>query len=189
MDKSRFCITGLPRSRTAWLAALMCAHGIETLHEYPPFFDSLEELRAWLYAGTVADPHGYVDGFSLIYHAPLVKQHFADSPIVLIVREPKDVRRSWEAWDGPIDNEVFAAMMARVVRFATEAIGHPNVLAVPYAELEHYATANRIAEHCTDRALKYRTWQLFHRLKIELHKGKCPPREVDQRAILRRTSQ
>jgi hypothetical protein len=189
MDKSRFCITGLPRSRTAWLAALMCAHGVETLHEYPPFFDSLEELGKWLYAGTPAEPHGYVDGFSLIYHAPLVKQHFADSPIVLIVRDPKDVRRSWEAWDGPVDNEVFAAVMSRVTRFATEAVGQPHVLVVRYDQLEHYAPVNRLVMHCTDRPLKFRTWQLFHRLKIELHKDKCQPRVGDARAILRRSPQ
>jgi len=189
MDKSRFCITGLPRSRTAWLAALMCAHGVETLHEYPPFFDSLEELRAWLYAGTAADPHGYVDGFSIIYHPELVKRHFADSPIVLIVREPKDVRRSWEAWDGPIANEVFTAAMTRAVRFATESVERPNVLVIPYEQLEHYKAVNRLVEHCTDRALKYRTWQLFHRLKIELHKDKRGPRVGDARALLRRSPQ
>lgn len=189
MDKSRFCITGLPRSRTAWLAALMCAHGVETLHEYPPFFETLEELRAWLYAGTAAEPHGYVDGFSLIYHAPLVKLHFADSPIVIIVRKPADVRRSWEAWDGPIDDEVFAAVMRRAIRFATENAGTPNVIVVPYEQLEQYQAVNRLVQHCTDRPLKYRTWQLFHRLKIELHKDKCGPRVGDARALLRRSPQ
>lgn len=174
MNLSRFCITGLPRSRTAWLAALMCAHGIETLHEYPLFFDSLEELRAWLYAGTDAEPHGYVDGFSIIHHAALLKQHFEGCPIVVIQRDPVEVRRSWEAWDGAISDRAFDAVMAQVIGYCIEAA--PNVLMVPYPQLESYDAVNRLVMHCTDRELNVRTWQLFHRLKIELHKAKCRPR-------------
>lgn len=171
MNRSRFCITGLPRSRTAWLAALMCAHGIETLHEYPPFFADLDELGEWLYAGTDENPHGYVDGFSIIHHAALLKRHFADCPIVVIQRNPVDVRRSWEGWDGPITDEVFETVLATVDEFCREAA--PNVLLVPYEALDDYRGVNRLVLHCTARALKPRTWQLFHRLKIELHKAKC----------------
>jgi hypothetical protein len=175
MDRSRFCITGLPRSRTAWLAALFCAHGIETLHEYPPFFDSLEELGAWLHAGTRDNPHGYADGFSIIHHAPLLKQHFEGCPIVVIQRDPAEVRRSWEAWDGPISDELFSEVMARVIGFCRETAQWTNVRRVPYGDLERYATVNELVMHCTGRPLKERTWQLFHRLKIELYKAKCQP--------------
>lgn len=153
----------------------MCAHGIETLHEYPPFFGSLEELRAWLYAGTTEEPHGYVDGFSIIHHAPLLKQHFENCPIVVIQRDPLEVRRSWEAWEGPISEELFAAVMAQVIGFCRETAHWPNVLSVPYPVLEDYAAVSRLVMHCTGRPLKARTWQLFHRLKIELHKEKCQP--------------
>jgi hypothetical protein len=44
---------------------------------------------------------GCVDGFSIIYHADLLKQHFAGCPIVVIQRDPVEVRRSWSAWGGP----------------------------------------------------------------------------------------
>lgn len=175
VNRSRFCITGLPRSRTAWLAALMCAHGIETLHEYPPFFDDLEGLRTWLYEGTEAEPHGYVDGFSIIHHAALLKLHFADCPIVVIQRNPQDVRRSWEAWDGPISDEMFAGVMAKALRFCSDAVNAKNVLMFPYDKLEEYDAVNALVRFCTGRMLKARTWQLFHRLKIELHKAKCQP--------------
>lgn len=151
----------------------MCAHGIETLHEYPPFFENLEALREWLYAGTLESPLGYVDGFSIIHHAELLKVHFASQPIIVIQRDPLEVRRSWEGWDGPISDEAFALVMAKVVSFCMEMATRPNVLAVPYAELGSYSAVNRLVRHCTDRPLKPRTWQLFHRLKIELHKEKC----------------
>jgi hypothetical protein len=154
----------------------MCAHGIETLHEYPPFFADLEQLRAWLYAGTPETPHGYVDGFSIIHHAPLLKQHFEDCPIVVIQRDPAEVRRSWESWEGPISDDAFAAVMAKVIGFCRETAQSANVLAIPYHELESYDAVNGLVMHCTDRPLKPRTWQLFHRLRIELHKAKCQPR-------------
>jgi hypothetical protein len=175
MDRSRFCVTGLPRSRTAWLAALMCAHGIETLHEYPPFFASLDELGAWLHAGTAEEPHGYVDGFAIIHHAPLLKRHFAGCPIVIIQRNAMAVRRSWEAWDAPISDHRFAQVMDKVVGFCRENAGNPCVLCVPYEQLETYAGVNDLVVHCTGRQLKPRTWQLFHRLRIELLKAKCQP--------------
>lgn len=187
MDRSRFCITGLPRSRTAWLAALMCAHGIETLHEYPPFFGSLEELRAWLYAGTPESPRGYVDGFCIIHHAPLLKQHFGNSPIVIIQRDPMEVRRSWDAWEGPTSDEVFGEVMGKVIGFWRESAGAENVVSVPYEDLDRYEAVNYLVEHCTGRALKPLTWQLFHRLKIELHKAKCQPHLIEDRDNLRRS--
>lgn len=156
----------------------MCAHGIETLHEYPPFFENLEELGAWLYAGTLAEPHGYVDGFSIIHHAPLLIEHFAGCPIVVIQRDPAEVRRSWEAWDGPVSDEVFALVMAKVIGFCRDTARDANVLQVPYPALESYEGAHRLVMHCTGRPLKGRTWQLFHRLKIELHRAKCHPLET-----------
>lgn len=153
----------------------MSAHGIETLHEYPPFFASLDELGEWLYAGTPENPHGYVDGFSIIHHAALLRLHFADCPIVVIQRLPVAVRRSWENWDGPISDEAFAAVLATMEGFCRETSHQANVLTVPYEALESYEAVNRLVLHCTGRSLKPRTWQLFHRLKIELHKDKCRP--------------
>ena len=175
MDFSRFCITGLPRSRTAWLAALMCAQSVETFHEYPPFFDTLADLGAWLMAGTVDDPHGYVDGFAIIHHAPLVSTYFRDNPIVIIQRDVAEVRRSWEAWEGPISDEIFANVIARSKKFAIENAHKPNVMVVKYADLDSFPVIDSIVRHCTGRPLKFRTWQLFHHLKIELHREKTRP--------------
>jgi hypothetical protein len=145
------------------------------LHEYPPFFANLEELREWLYAGTREQPHGYADGFSIIHHAALLKAHFAEQPIVVIQRDPAEVRRSWEAWEAPISDEAFALVMAKVIGFCQEVVKWPNVMFVPYVELENYEAVNRLVIHCTGRALKERTWQLFHCLKIEIIKAKCQP--------------
>jgi hypothetical protein len=174
MDRSRFLITGLPRSRTAWLAALMCAHGVETLHEYPPFFANLEELRAWLYAGTEAAPHGYVDGFAIIHHAELVRQHFAEQPIVVIWRNPLEVRASWESREEPLTDANFQRVIGKVMQFWSEIKEHPNVLTVPYALLDDYAAVNEMVIYLTGQPLKLMTFRLFHQLKIELLKPGKP---------------
>jgi hypothetical protein len=158
----------------------MSAHGVETLHEYPPFFDSLEELRAWLYGGTEAAPRGYVDGFAIIHHSAALREHFAGHPIVIIKRDPLEVRASWGAWEGQVGEKAFAAVLARFHAFCAHA--GPNVLKVRYGELESYEGVNRLVTHCTGRALKLLTWQLFHRLKIELHKGKCRPHRITMEA-------
>lgn len=174
MDLSRFCITGLPRSRTAWLAALFTAHGIETVHEYPPFFGTIDLLGQWLYAGTPDAPHGYVDGFAAIYHPDLVRQHFAANPVVVIHRNPAEVRRSWQAWDGPITDDAFMDVILKFDAFNRKATA-PNFLHVNYSDLDSFETVDELVIHCTGRPLKRKTWELFHLLKIELHKSKCRP--------------
>ena len=158
----------------------MCAHGVETLHEYPPFFDSLEELGTWLYAGTAAEPHGYVDGFSIIHHAELLKTHFADQPVVIVMRNPIDVRRSWESREGfSISDALFQSVMQKVGSFYQEAARRSNVVSVPYHLLDDYGVVNELVIHCTGRPLKSRTWQLFNLLKIELYKAKCPSKLLE----------
>lgn len=172
MNRSRFLITGLPRSRTAWIAALFCAHEIETIHEYPVFFKTIEQLGDWLHAGTEESPHGYVDGFSIIHHAELARQTFFDNPIVVIQRNPADVRASWEKWSGPIIDEQFSEVMRKVKTFCDQMAPYSNCLIVNYDALDDYESVNKMVVHCTGRPLKQITWQLFHHLKIELHREK-----------------
>lgn len=160
-------MTGFPRSRTAWLSALFCAHGIETFHEYNQFFASLEDLGRWLHEGTEQSPHGYVDGFSIINHAPLLKEYFADFPIVVIRRNPDEVRASWEKWRGVISDADFADAIEKVSAFCRDT----KALEVPYADLQHYECVNGLVTYCTGRELKFKTWQLFDRLKIEVRDG------------------
>lgn len=164
---ARFCVTGTPRSRTAWLSALFVAHGIETLHEYNQFFRTLDELGKWLYEGTEEAPHGYVDGFSIINHAGLLAQHFAGFPIVVIHRNHDEVRKSWAKWRGEISDTEFSDAERKVAHFCATN----EVLNVPYEDLKKYECVNGLVTYCTGRALKFRTWQLFDRLKIEVKDG------------------
>jgi hypothetical protein len=94
----------------------------------------------------------------------------------VIQRDPAEVRRSWATWDGAISDAAFAEVLSTVSSFCEQMAARPNVLTVPYEDLERYDAVNRLVIHCTDRALKARTWQLFHLLKIELLKSKCQPR-------------
>jgi hypothetical protein len=170
IDRSRFCVTGLPRSRTAWLAALLCAHGVETVHEFEAFFPSLGALEQWLYGGTVENPRGYVDGFAVIKNAALVKEHFRNNPIMVIRRDPEAVRRSWEKWEGPISDGVYAQYVAELHQFMHDIMRWPNLYVMPYEWLATFEAVNGLVKACTGRPLKYATWKLFNRLQIEVRR-------------------
>lgn len=170
---TRFLITGMPRSRTAWLAALMNALGTETIHEYPLFCDSLIQLQTWLYKGTEQRPHGYVDGFALIKRPDLVLQHFIDQPIAVIVRDPNDVRASWEKWIGkPISEEEFELAVTQFQDFLFANSDAPNLQVYQYDDLNKYDVVNSLVRHVAGKELPLITWQLFHHLNIQLHKEK-----------------
>lgn len=167
---SRFCITGLPRSRTAWLAGLLAAHGAETIHERPMFFQSLGELRTWLYApGKVK---GLVDAFAALTYPDFTIRHFSDQPLVLIHREPEDVRRSYEAWAG-VRVPYYDQAIRNWEYFKDEARLHANPLHVQYKDLENEKVVSTLCDWCTGRELDHMTWLLFNKLKIEQHKMKA----------------
>ena len=173
MDRSRFIVTGMPRSRTAWIAALFCAHGVETVHEAPLFFKNVEEVQAWVHSGTEADPRGYVDGLAIVQKPDLVLKHFHNCPMIIIDRPYADVRASWVKWHSPISDEHFNDAVNKVDAFKRTVAGWDNVLTIPYALLDDYASINEVFVHCTGRELKPITWRLFNHLKIELHGEKA----------------
>lgn len=173
VPNTRFCITGMPRSRTAWLAALLNTQNTETIHEYPLFFPNLTQLKDWLYSGTPVRPHGYVDGFALIKHPELVLEHFKDQPIVVILRNGDQVKQSWEQWTNTqITSGKYIEAAGQVTNFCIANRDNPNVLIVMYEDLDKYETCNSIVQHCTGHTLPLIVWQLFHHLYITLHKEK-----------------
>jgi hypothetical protein len=163
----------MPRSRTTWIAALFCAHGVETVHEAPLFFKNIEEVQAWVHSGSEADPRGYVDGLAIVQKPDLVLEHFAGCPIVIIDRPYADVRASWTKWHSPISDEHFKDATDKVDAFKLKVADWPNVLTIPYAVLDDYHAVNAVFVHCTGRDLKPITWRLFNHIKIELHAAKA----------------
>jgi hypothetical protein len=150
----------------------MCAHGVETMHEFPHNFNSHKDLQEWLYAGTPDSPHGYVDGWAIAIHPELVKECFKDYPIVIIDRDINDVLISWKKWvPGPLDFPRIKKGIDNLREFREWSMrkNSPASL-IPYSSLSTYETCDTIAKYCTGRSLSYATWRTFDRFKIEVRK-------------------
>lgn len=163
----RFLITSLPRGRTAWLAALLTAHGAPCLHEAAIAYGRpmpLDDIFADGYLGIV-DP-----GAAVIYRDTL-EAAFADCPTVLIRRDPGEAKAAFETWLGrPVAGW----------HKAEEGIAwfedHFKPLVVDFEDLEYPAAAEKIIEHVTSRPFDERVWRLFDTLKIEQHRTKAEAR-------------
>ena len=82
----KFLVTGFPRTRTAWLSALLSAHlGKVVPHERLPD-EPIGDKRC--------DP-----GAAMSYWTQAAN-HFACAPVVFLRRDPHEVRRSLERWAG-----------------------------------------------------------------------------------------
>src|ERR1700733_452815 len=80
-----FIITGLPRSRTAWLAGLFSTGNVICFHEPINNFSSLKEMKDYL----DSLPYEYVgiSDSSIGYYEEFYTDNFSDAPIVVIDRE------------------------------------------------------------------------------------------------------
>lgn len=170
---SRFLITGYPRSRTAWLAALLCVHGVETIHERPLFFRTMDELSAWLLAGTDEYPHGLVDAFAACSYPDfaLSHYHFADQPIVIIERDFDDAVTSWINWYHIEPTYLQLKQVKANYKYFNDNAA--DALHVKYEALDDFETVSNICKFTTGRELQHQTFQLFNHLQIELHKQKA----------------
>ena len=172
IDKSRFLITGLPRTRTTWLTVLFNCICVEAAHERDLFFDSMNDLTEWLEGGTEKHPHGLIDGFASCAYPSYALKTFANNPIVFIKRSVKDVQRSWEEWQGyPTHQGLLYLAQKNYKRFLDEAPS--QALIVNYEDLDDYKTCKKIVETCTNRTLPKSTFHFLNHVQVELHWDKC----------------
>lgn len=83
-----FLVTGLPRSRTAWLANALTTDHSFCRHE--ALLDGVTALVPWL---SGASRRGDSDsGLPLVW--PMVRNAFPEAPLVIVKRDPMQVRAS-----------------------------------------------------------------------------------------------
>ena len=155
-----YLITGLPRCRTAWLAALLYG-------DIPCYHDNPGSLLALVAIGT---PFGLSSPSLVAWKPMLAVEIFADAPIVVVHRPAIDSRASHEAWFGSrlenwkIIEDRFAWFMREVPR--------DRLLVVESSELDNYEAANRVHFHCLGTPLPAEKFGVFNLLKIEQHRQK-----------------
>lgn len=153
-----YLIAGLPRCRLAWLAGLMFSDEMPCYHDNPTELDQLVRRGA---------PFGFSSA-SLIAAMPEVAvQVFAECPIVVVERPALESRRALEKWVGfslpnwHVIEDRFEWFMRQVPK--------SRLLAIESRDLDDYAVANKVHEHCLGRALSRDKFNVFNLLKVEQH--------------------
>ena len=147
-----FLITGLPRSRTAWLTALANTVTDAICHHEPT-----AEWASWTVCFTAwkTQPHPFV-GFAdhaLGFHLPEIVRDIA--PRVLIVdRDVTGVERALARVLPGLDTRRFLDVLHDRLRAAR---GLPGVKVVPYAALRHFTAAMDCLTHLMPGAAIDRT--------------------------------
>lgn len=149
MHKPQWVITGLPRSRTAWLGALLATPKVPVYHDiltYPP--------EGEVYA--ISDP-------TVAIMEPMHK--VADGvPLVIIVRDPEASFNAVEtAFGVPIDKPFREKALKAFYAFAQPT---RRAMLVKYEALEHDEVVQAISLWLTGKEIDERRLKTFQALHI-----------------------
>ena len=125
-----FLITGLPRSRTAWMAKACSVFGVSMcLHEPLRWLDRWEDVFTAIWRPRFALDFVGVSDHGFGFHLPAIMERLA--PRTLIIERPiAEVEASWERVSGlPAGN--FCTLLAECLAF-----DHPQIKRVGYADLD-----------------------------------------------------
>lgn len=150
-----YLVSGHPRTRSAWLCALLNAHGSRCLHDietngYPPD----------VIAG-VCDP-----GIAMLRPFDGIKA--CRGARVCITRS--DWRPAFEKWSGAEFSDLAVqAIEENIAKFKA----HPRTYSIDWARLDDSDEVARVIELCTQRQADHGLIRIFQQLKIEQHLEKA----------------
>lgn len=163
-ERTPFYITGLPRSRTAWLANLFYDPGfITSYHEILPRADwsrGVESFKADLIRRSGEYPPAHLIGVvdTGLYSAAPRLPELWPGPIVIVRRAVDDVCQSLLSWAGTTtETEEGMAIVDTAVRLEMDleafteyygTLGWP-LLEVPFTALNDLAVVEMVWNHCT----------------------------------------
>jgi hypothetical protein len=141
-----FIITGLPRSRTAWLSAFLTGSGAYCLHE--GLLRGEEGLATWL---NESDLHGDSDsGLPLVWES-LLTQLESLPKVVVVQRNPEEVIPSLKKyWSGiRFLREADPGMLVEILEPKLEELAkESSTLVVKYEKLSEIDTLREIWDFC-----------------------------------------
>lgn len=138
-----FFITGLPRSRTAWLANFLTYDGVLCGHELMFGMTTatfVDELKHWSGSAETL----------LLARWREIDDQLKDAPIIIIRRAPKDVMASLRQLKLPIADLGIALtwMQSLLEDFAAQ---HPNALNFSFSELNNNSTLQMIWQYVSGK--------------------------------------
>ena len=167
---NKFIITGLPRSRTAWMSAYMCSNNVMCLHEPCNDFPSLEEMK--LMVDRLPYEYAGISDSSIGIHPFFYIKNFKDCPVVFIKRDKEEVLNSFLKISGlRIDK---AEKIINMIEHGIYEIKNAfNVFEVDYNDLDKEETMRRIFDYCTPTIPfdKYKL-KLFKNIYVSQHAAK-----------------
>lgn len=187
-----FFITGLPRTRTAWLANLFTDRVAFCHYELSLEVESTAELAERV----KPDWHGDSDS-GLVALYPALHARIPGAKWVLVMRDPEEAWKSlvdfartgpyWEQLGLSLETKVRIAHMYGVI--APVMLNSPNCLGVKFEDLDRMDTLEAVWRHCLpeirfdrDRAA------LLQRLRINPHQEKHPMR-INEKLVKEITQQ
>ena len=149
-----YLITGLPRIRSAWLAAVLSHDDLICYHEAPT--TAMPPINSGF-------PFGLCDPGAACLYPRAALNLFGGTRIVIIARTAKQSRRALEKFaGGPATN--WDAIEDRYNFFVTNV---PEPYFVEFSDLNNYETVDRLHRFVTGRGLDRQRFNLFDGLRIE----------------------
>lgn len=127
--KTFFFITGLPRSRTAWLANFLSYGEMFCFHDSMRELDHVDELKSVFDRAEFAKAVGHSDPMNLLFQNAMIR-NFPDAKWVLIERDKDCVERAAKrAFDRSFNADYY-------LRKVADLREKPNVLTVRFEDLD-----------------------------------------------------
>ena len=170
-----FFVSGLPRSRTAWLANFLTTDKSLCFHDGLKYCRKVEDLTEVFKRSDKEFVGDSDSALVLFYHR--IQALFPDSPWVLVYRNFKDcadsaLRLSFAGEDTESILIDGAARLA-VIRLAELELKSPNVLIVDYDELDNSKVIRSIVNHVTPGVLfDEERFKLLDGLHTQIHESK-----------------
>lgn len=161
-----FLITGRPRVRSAWLAALLATDAMPVYHEAPLAKTPIDQ----------EGPFGLIDPGAACLYPNLALEKFRDCTIIVIERSEKESRTALERLAGK-KAEHWDAIEERYQFFRKAVKKRAEVLFIPFIELNEYWILCKLMRLTTNQILTQQRFELFDGLRIEQDFHKAQLRE------------
>jgi len=166
-DHPPFLIVGLPRSRTAWLAAFLTDGQVFCHHELLRSCANAE-LYPTVFLGNMKPIIGDSDPSLPLFYSK-IKGQLPAHKVVFITRSPEECRDSTEKMlieagqDVAKHLAVWDQCLAAFLAMRKEC---PDAMAFNYEDLDDPEKVKELAEYCTGLPFNKDRWTLFNELKI-----------------------
>jgi hypothetical protein len=157
MPNNPFCVLGLPRSRTAWLANFLSYGDRECRHEGTATMGSFDEVLATLRAGV-----GLSDTM-LGLRAEDIARALPATRMVVVRRDIAQVRASMARIGYPMAGHFLEHLAQKLDR----ASWLPHAIVVRFEELNDKATCAWIFRHCLGETMPGHWWDLWGHVNVQ----------------------